>query len=128
MSITLIGWELSCDEAALTDEEIAELKALGTARATLAIDSNRLALDALRNLQGQTGLALADPVAMAVALDPSIMTKQLRAPVRIETQSELTRGMSIVDKNGVSGEEANADVCVAIDAARWKAMLRRSLS
>jgi len=128
MNLTLLGWELSCNDSALSDTEIANIEALGTARARLAIDSNRLALNALRNLQGQSGLALADPVAMAVALDPTVAVEQSFVAVRIETTSELTRGMSVVDKNGVSGDAPNANVCFAIDAPRWKSMLGRALS
>jgi len=47
MNLTLLGWELSCNDSALSDTEIANIEALGTARARLAIDSNRLALNAL---------------------------------------------------------------------------------
>jgi len=39
---------------------------LGTERARIAIDSNATALQAAQELQAQSGLALADPVAMAV--------------------------------------------------------------
>lgn len=127
MSITLLGWELSCKEATLDDLEMADILALDTDRARLAIESNCTALDAVRQLQGQAGLALADPVAMAVALDPSIATRSSRHYVDIETGSALTRGMTVVDKNHVTGFEPNAEVCFAIDAMRWKKLLRRSL-
>ncbi len=128
MPLTMIGWELSCNAAALDEQEIASIRALGTARAHMAIDTNKLALQALRNLQGQTGLALADPVAMAVAIEPEIVTEQAYVPVHIETTSELTRGMTVVDRNDVMGNDANANVCFAIDTDRWKALLKRSLS
>ncbi|MFK7855504.1 MAG: nucleoside hydrolase [Granulosicoccus sp.] len=127
MSITLLGWELSCEEATLDDLEVADILALDTDRARLAIQSNCTAVDALRQLQGQAGLALADPVAMAVALDPSIATNSSRHYVDIETNSALTRGMTVVDKNHVTGNEPNAEVCFAIDTSRWKELLRRSL-
>lgn len=128
MNITLVGWELSCNEATLDDSEMAIINDLGTPKARLAIDSNRMALEALRNLQGQTGLALADPVAMAVAIDPSIVTEKAFVAVHIETASELTRGMSVVDINNVMGDEPNAHVCFAIDTDRWKSMLQESLA
>lgn len=128
MKLTLIGWELSCNEATLDDNEIDRVEELGTQRAQVAVDSNRMALEALRNLQGQSGLALADPVAMAVALEPDIATKTIYAAVNIETGSELTRGMSVVDVNNVTGEDANATVCLEIDVERWKNMLMRSLA
>ncbi len=65
---------------------------------------------------------------MAVALDPGIATEQSRHFVDIETVSELTRGMSVVDVNHVMGNTANANVCFAIDNTRWKQLLISSLS
>ncbi|MFK8083719.1 MAG: nucleoside hydrolase [Granulosicoccus sp.] len=128
MKLTLVGWELSCNEATLDDTEMSRIIALGTPRARLAIESNRLALEALRNLQGQTGLALADPVAMAVAIDPEIVTDQAFLPVHIETGSELTRGMSVVDRNNVMGNDPVANVCLAINTNRWKSLLLDTLA
>lgn len=127
MNMTLLGWELSCGEATLSDQDMQTILALDTARARTAMDSNRTALIAVRTLQGQTGLALADPVAMAVALDPAIAIRQSRHHVDIETRGELTRGMSVVDINHVMGKRANVNVCFAIDNVRWKHLLIKSL-
>lgn len=128
LPITLLGWELSCDDATLDEDEMNDILDLNTGRAQVAMQCNRSAFDAVQNLQGQTGLALADPVAMAVALDPTIATKRSRHYVDIETSSQLTRGMSVVDRNNITGFDANAEVCFAIDAKRWKNLLRESLS
>lgn len=128
MPITLVGWELSCGEATLSDAEIDSILSLGNERASTAIECNRTALEAVRNLQGQTGLALADPVAMAVALDPTIAIEKSHHYVDVETVSELTRGMSVVDINEVTGNPPNTEVCFAIDNARWKALLLESLT
>lgn len=123
MDITLLGWELSCNNAVLSSNEINSILSFNNARAQIAIECNRMALKAAQDLQAQTGLALADPVAMAVAIDPSIATRSCRCFVDVETQSEKTRGMSIVDKNNVLNAESNATVCLAIDELRWKKLL-----
>ena len=58
--------------------------------------------------------------------------------MEIETQSELTRGMTIVDQLDNAGDVRNRDtwaqalaanvtVCWEIDVPRWKQMLYRSL-
>jgi purine nucleosidase len=127
MNLTLIGWELSCGASTLDDTEIEALRALGNDRARVAVDSNLMALQAVKKLQGQSGLALADPVAMAVALDSSIALEKSRHFVDIETESELTRGMSLVDRNNITGRDANATVCFSIDTKRWKNLLKDSL-
>lgn len=126
--LTLLGWELSCDDAALDDEEMLQVASLGSERAKVAIDCNRSAVVASRELQAQTGMALADPVAMAVAIDPSISKRNVKCFVDIETHSEMTRGMSVVDLNHVLGREHNANVCLEIDVPAWKALLRKCLS
>ena len=127
MDVVMLGWELSCGAATLDEAEMAELRALGP-RAEVAMDSNRTALEAVRRLQGQDGLALADPVAMAVVLDASVATERSRHRVDVGLADELTRGMTVVDRLNASGREPNAEVVFGIDAARWKALLRASLS
>jgi len=60
--------------------------------------------------------------------------------VDVETDSELTRGMTVVDRLGVAGDERNrgvwrtlldrkpnASVCWEIDIPRWKNLLYTSL-
>jgi len=126
--MTLLGWELSCDASTLNDDEMASIRALGNERAEVAIDCNAHALRAVRELQGQAGLALADPVAMAVALDLSIATDIDDYYVDISVGESNTRGMTIVDKFHVLGKPANARVCHAIDADAWKSQLRDALS
>lgn len=127
MPITMIGWELSCGAATLDDQEIADIRALGTERATLAMDCNNYALKAVREIQGESGLALADPVAMAVALDPKACAQRSHHFVDISCDAELTRGMTVVDKLNVTGNPANVDVCWELDSAHWKTMLQAAL-
>jgi purine nucleosidase len=122
-------------EALLSYEEMAQIRGFNTPLATFAIDCNRRALEAGQDQSGDPGLGLADPVAMAVALDPTICTRKTKNHVDIETQSELTRGMTVVDQLGVSTDErnrpvwrysqerGNVTVCWTLDAPRWKEAL-----
>ena len=126
--ITMLGWELSRGESTLSDSEIADIKSHDTQCAHVAMDCNAHALKAVREIQGEAGLALADPCAMAVALDPSIAIKMSSHYVDISLDASLTRGMTVVDKLNVTGNSANANVCYAIDSARWKNLLKTTLS
>ena len=128
MAMSMIGWELSCGDATLDDQEMQEILALKTERAKLAIECNSHALKAVREIQGEAGLALADPVAMAVVLEPSICSRRSNHYVDISCDPELTRGMTVVDKLGVTGHAPNVDVCWELDSSAWKHLLRRSLS
>lgn len=127
MSMEMVGWELSRNDAALTGAEIEKINNFGTTKARLAIDSNKTAIEASINIQGASGLTLADPVAMVVALDPEIVTHQGKYFVDVETQSKLTRGATVVDQLGVLKKSPNMNVIWSIDVPRWKEHLYHCL-
>jgi purine nucleosidase len=135
LPVEMIGWEHCRGESLLGDAEMNQVRGFETELATFALDCNARAIQAAFEQSGEWGLALPDPVAMAVALDPTIATKMTEAYVEVETQSELTRGMTVVDELGVSKDSRNQEiwtkahavppikVCWKIDAARWKEAL-----
>jgi len=140
LSIEMIGWQVSRGPSVLTEDEIAAIVALGTDKARFAIECNGRAKEAYFTQTGETGLSLADPTAMAVALDRTIGTAWSRHLVEIECASDLTRGMTVVDRLNVAHDENNAavwkqaldrhvkaDICWTIDAARFKALLIEAL-
>jgi purine nucleosidase len=132
MPVDLVGWHLCRGEAVLSAADIAHVLSFDTAFARFAIECNSSAMEAYRVQTGETGISLPDPVAMSIALDPSVCTSRSRHAVQIETAGELTRGMTVVDRLNVSGDERNrevwrdaphADVCWTIDVRRWKQSL-----
>lgn len=141
LPIELIGWHLCRGEANLTAADIAHVLSLDTEVARFAINCNSVAMKANRDQTGDIGIALPDPTAMAVALDPAIATRSSRHYVDVETDSELTRGMTVVDRLNVAGDARNravwqqmlekgasTNVVWEIDIPRWKAQLYRLLS
>ena len=135
-SIEMIGWELCRGEANLLPQEMDRVRRLDTPLARFALDCNRTALRATFRQSRDPGLGLPDPVAMAIALEPSVCTRKSPHHVDVETGSDLTRGMTVVDALGVVGDQRNRDawgplaarvpnveVCWGIDIPRWKAML-----
>jgi purine nucleosidase len=141
LKIEMIGWHVSRGDSVLSDAEVGAIEALGTAKAHFAIESNSRAREAYRIQTGEVGLSLADPTAMAVALDRSVGLSWSRHRVAIECASDLTRGMTVVDRLGVNSDAINADVWGAaagqsdgadilwtFDSARFKAMLKAALS
>ncbi len=123
----------------LGEKDIAHVLSLDTELARFAIESNSHARIALKTQTGEDGICLPDPVAMSIALDPTIGTEWGEHYVEIETQSEFGRGMSIVDRLNVAHDERNrevwaqalkgrkAKVCWAIDNRKWKAALYQAL-
>jgi purine nucleosidase len=139
MPIELVGWQLCRGDANVNADEMAAIRKLDTKLAHFALDCNRTAIESNRAQSGEVGLALPDPIAMAIALDPSVCTKSSVHHVEVETASELTRGMTVVDRLNVSGDErnrgvwsdrrgqSNVRVCWAIDVPLWKRMLYAAL-
>lgn len=127
MPILMVGWEHCRGPAMLNDKELAYVRSFNTPYADFAIDCNKTAIQANREWLGQEGLSLPDPVAMAMAIDGTICTRSARHYVDVETVSELTRGMTVVDELGVLNRKANIEVCWAVDPDRWKEVLYRAL-
>ena len=139
LPIEMCGWETCRGEANLTEDEMRYCKeVINTPLAHFAIDCNASALSANINWLGDPGLGLPDPVAMAVAIDPTICTRASKHYVEIECDGTYTRGMTVVDELNVTNyDTANVEmwqplvrkgephitVCWTIDAKRWKALL-----
>ncbi len=139
LPVELIGWQLSRGDAVLHESEIAQVQTFNTKLAHFAIECNSRAREAYRKQTGEDGIALPDPVAVCVALNPAIGTEWSEHYVEIETQSELTRGMTVVDRLNVAEDERNREVwssaingrksivCWRIDNQRWKQTLYAAL-
>jgi purine nucleosidase/pyrimidine-specific ribonucleoside hydrolase len=64
-----------------------------------------------------------DPVALAIIIDMTV-AKLVSAPVTVELQGELTRGATIVDLHGTTGQKANVDVAMELDVEKfWNLMV-----
>jgi purine nucleosidase len=68
---------------------------------------------------GTGDMFAADPVAMAAALDPSIVTRSERRHVTVELGGRHTRGQTTVDWFGLGGGEPVVEVILELDRARF---------
>ncbi len=140
LPIELIGWHLCRGDAVIKPPDIEEVLALNTPVARFAIECNSHARLALKIQTGEDGICLPDPVAMCVALDPTVGTSWSEHYVEVETHSDLTRGMTVVDRLNVSEDDRNratwelahhgarkAKICWEIDNQRWKRALLQAL-
>jgi purine nucleosidase len=143
LPIELVGWQLCRGEAILDDRDIARILAFNTPLAKFAVECNSHARHALKVQTGEDGICLPDPVAMAIAIDPSVGTVWSTHYVDVETESELTRGMTVVDRLNVAADERNkpvwapvvqsqnqrkVNVCWTLNNQRWKQALESALS
>jgi purine nucleosidase len=140
LPVELVGWHLSRGDAVVREDDIARILGFNNPLAKFAIECNSHARQAYKVQTGEDGISLPDPVAMSIALDPSVGTDWSEHYLDIETQSELTRGMTVVDRLNVAADDRNqavwapvlekkskAKVCWTMDHQRWKDALFSAL-
>jgi purine nucleosidase len=140
LPIEMVGWQLCRGDAALSPQEMERALTLNNPVAEFAIRCNSTAAEAFFTQTGERGIALPDPVAMGIALDPALCTSSSEHYVEIEVGSELTRGMTIVDRLDVATDLRNkaawagaiecqrkVHVCWSLDIRKWKELLFSSL-
>jgi purine nucleosidase len=110
MPIELVGWHLSRGEAVVGEEYISSICVFNNALSKFAIECNTHARQAYKVQTGEDGISLPDPIAMTIALDPTIGTNWSEHYIDVETQSELTRGMTVVDRLNVAADDRNRAV------------------
>ena len=82
-------------------------------------DASRFYFERMEKMLGKRIFTMHDPLAVAVALDPTLVETR-RAAVDVETTGRLTTGATIVDWRGQWGRLANTEVAVAVDADRFR--------
>jgi purine nucleosidase len=117
LPIELVGWQLSRGAAVVNAQEIENILALQTQFAEFAIRSNDTAARAYRTQTGEEGVALPDPTAMAILLDPALSLVSSKHYIDVQVDSGITRGMSVVDRLNVAHDARNR--------AAWSEVLER---
>ncbi|MYE26694.1 MAG: nucleoside hydrolase [Chloroflexi bacterium] len=140
LPIEMVGWEFSIGEFVLSLDDIDYARGINTPFAEFTIDCNIKGMRGYEIQTGEIGISLPDGVAMAVAIDPSICIAKSQHYVDVECDSELTRGMTVVDKLNLADDTRNKPVwrellqtankpsiCWDLDASRWKELLYQLL-
>jgi purine nucleosidase len=141
LPLEMVGWQLCCGDAVLGQGDIDRVLALKNPIADFAIRCNSTAVDAFFKQTGQRGISLPDPVAMGIALNPALCSSSSKHYIEIEISSELTRGMTVVDRLNVATDPRNRDlwanaiardrkihVCWSLDIPKWKELLFSALT
>jgi len=77
--------------------------------------------------RGRPNLLVADALAMAVALQPDIVTRAEDRHVAIELAGTHTRGATVVDWESRMGAAANARIVLEVDQARFETLVAAAL-
>lgn len=123
LPITFVGWDVSTDATFVTEAELEQLLATGSPIAEFCVKCNTTLKQYNMASWGKAGIDLPDPTAVAAALFPDIITKQLSAYVSVEHHSPTTYGQVVIDRDNLLKQPPNATICYEIDAAKFKSLL-----
>jgi inosine-uridine nucleoside N-ribohydrolase len=119
--ITMVSLDVT-HEVIFTREHITRLRAQQTPITSTFADLLTFHLDALAALGNTEGAAMHDPCAVAAVCDPSLLTTRFMH-VDVEATGTLTRGRTVCDLRGRTGQPPNVHVGIDINATRFFEML-----
>ncbi len=123
--IAQVGLDV-CNRVTVSPAQLDAIAGAGSAAAQLLSEATgclREAYIRTGRIGADDGVRYNDMPAVGYAIDPGLFTSR-PARVEIETHSELTRGQTVADW---SASEANASVCLEVDAAALTAMFTERL-
>ena len=121
----LVDWEATVRHG-IEFARIDELLAGGDARAQFYASISQKTRDWTRAI-GRPKMLIADALAMAVALEPSIVKRTEVHHAAVEIGGALTRGATVVDWEGRLGKPANAQIVLEVDQSRFEALIASAL-
>jgi inosine-uridine nucleoside N-ribohydrolase len=123
--VTMIGLDVT-HRALLPEREFGVIRSWGGPVCGMVADLLAYFARFHRRMYGFDGVPIHDACAVAVALQPELVTTR-HLHVDVETTGELTTGRTVVDLWGVTGNAPNADVAVDIDREAFFALLFEAL-
>lgn len=123
--IELVDWEL-CTRHAIDFATIERWLDADNAQARFYAAISRKTR-AWSRARGRPKFVVADALALAIALQPDIVTRAEERHVAIELDGTLTRGMTVVDWESRLGGAPNARVALAVDQARFEVLVASAL-
>jgi inosine-uridine nucleoside N-ribohydrolase len=126
--IVQVGLDV-CDHCGFSDAQFERLRGCPAPAVQLLASASEYTQAAYRRLgrlaEGEA-VRYNDVPAVAAAIDPTLVSTT-RLAVAIDTNSDLTRGQTVVDWYGMTGRAANAEVCLEVDAGRLTEMVVQRL-
>jgi purine nucleosidase len=100
---------------------------LGTLRAKFFHDTSQKTLSFIRERLGQELFFAPDGLALAVAIEPDIVTKSEKKHVSVELHGSQTRGQTVVDWYGQTQKPANTEIILDLDQDRFIQLMEGGL-
>jgi len=96
MPITMVGWDISREYSIIDKETRLLIRALDSPLAHFSIDIQETLHTFATENSGLPGYDLPDAIAMAIALDASVITVKANRKVEVITDNGITRGQTVI--------------------------------
>lgn len=120
--VTFVGWDVSRKFAVMRRDDQDALAALDTPRARFVNEINAAVNEFCLGITGLEGYDLPDPIAMACALRPDLVTESEEAAVEVISNGP-GRGTLMIDRRPGARPAPNVRLVTAVDEAGFKRML-----
>ncbi len=124
--LTLVSWETTMDHG-LPFAEWHTMLARDTPRAEFLRRIMSRILDYAEHVVKRDLMYSADPLAMAVVLEPEIVKRAEQRRVEVELTGTHTRGQTVVDWYNRTGLPPNAEIILEVDRDRHRALLELAM-
>ncbi len=124
--LTLLSWETTIAHV-FTRDALERFFDLGTPRAKFFHDTSQKFLNLIKERWGRDILFAADGLALAVAIEPGIVTKSEKKHVSIELHGSQTRGQTVVDWYVRTQKPPNAEIILELDQKRFIQLMENGL-
>ena len=117
LEVTMSGLNIT-HQALATDAVLQRILDLGTPLSKTVVDLLNFFKQTYQDVFNMPDPPLHDPVAVALIIDPEVARMRF-APVAVELEGALTRGATLVDLYGTTGQESNVHVAMELDVDRF---------
>ncbi len=120
MPITFVPLDVTEKTCLEMGHVVSEIHPLGTKLSSFVYDLTQGYVHYHMETEGFPGCYLHDPLAVGMAVDPTVVVTQ-EGYVQIETAGSITSGMTVCDlrPNPVIPQPPNARICTEVDASRF---------
>ncbi|MET3769641.1 purine nucleosidase [Marisediminicola sp. UYEF4] len=119
--LTMVGLDLT-HQAVATPDVVAKVAAVGTGPARFVLELLEFFGQTYRETQGFEFPPVHDPCAVALVIDPSVMTV-VKVPLDVELAGTLTLGMTVADFRSPAPADCTTHAATDLDHARFWALI-----
>lgn len=124
--VRILSWETTMQHLFI-EENLDRLFSLGTPKSKFMHDTNQIILGFVRQMFNQNFLFPSDELAVACAIDPTLISRKENHHVSVETGGIQSRGLTYTDWWDRSGKPINAEIILDLDQQRFVQMMEDGL-